>query len=159
MGVQRIDRGMNRIVANLRDLEKKAVKVGFPKGGKPNRGDNNKLKNYTGISEIASVAFFNEFGTRNIPDRPFIRPMFTESKTELYTLKSRLYKQLLKGRITVIQYFNLLGLWGKSDIQKRIVRIRTPQNSDRTQQIKGFDNPLIWSGQMKNSVQYEVVSL
>jgi HK97 gp10 family phage protein len=160
MTVNIIDRGFSRIINDLKQLENTAVKVGFPKNGEVGKRDNpSKLEQYSNISEVASVAIFQEFGTRNIPDRPFMRPFFTENKAELLTLKSKLYKKVVKNEISVKQFYNLLGLFAKSKIQKKIVDIRTPVNSAKTVKIKGFDNPLIWTGQMKNSVQHEIVSV
>jgi hypothetical protein len=157
MTVSKIDLGLQRILKNFHTLENSVVKVGFPKGKDTKPADNTKLKSYSDISEVASVAFFNEYGTKDIPERPFMRPMFTEGNKELTELKTSLYKKLTRGELTVKTYYNLLGLWGKKFIQNKIVSIRTPENSDKTIEIKGFDNPLIWSGQMKNSVQHEVI--
>ncbi|EPD6208791.1 hypothetical protein ACSCYG_005675, partial [Klebsiella pneumoniae] len=50
----------------------------------------------------------------------------------------------------------LMGERIKGQIQSSIIAFSEPPNAKSTVDQKGFNDPLIWSGHMLNSVDYEV---
>lgn len=106
---------------------------------------------------MAEIAAFQEFGTRSIPARPFLRTTLEENLAKYQRLAGReLSKALQPGGRTVKQVVNRLGLKIVADIQKKIVAIRTPPNAPSTIRQKGFDNPLIETGRLRQSINFEV---
>ena len=67
------------------------------------------------------------------------------------------------GRILKANNYNaelslsLMGEYVKGQLQKSIRDLKTPVNAPSTVQKKGFDDPLIDTGHMINSVDYEVM--
>ena len=102
---------------------------------------------------VAAVATANEYGGKHRPPRPFMR----------YTAKSRARKWRNIVRDLLPQYADdikkVLEHLGPiaSDDMADVIRIWTsPPNSPSTIKRKGFNDPLVDSGQMMNSVRWEV---
>ena len=101
---------------------------------------------------VADVALFNEYGGGHTPPRPFMDKTF------------RWYHKKWKSNIEKLIYDTMnfkavledLGPAVVHDIQSVIEDFDTPPNAPSTIKAKGFNNPLIDSGQMLNSVRYEV---
>ena len=139
-GIQDIDRGWQRIKRETQALSGKAVKVGIQ----------------SDAGEVLDRAFFNEYGTTRIPARPFVSAAFDENRDDLHRMKSRLWDGLLMGRIGADQAAALLGEHHQNQVQEKITSIQTPPNAASTVEQKGSSNPLIDTGQMRQSVRYEV---
>ena len=139
-GVTDRDLGWKRIKRETAALAKKSVNVGFPEGS----------------GEVLDRAFFNEYGTTRIPARPFVSTAFDENRDDLHAMKSRLWDGLMMGRIGADQAAALLGEHHQGQVQEKITSIRTPPNAASTVEQKGSSNPLIDTGQMRQSVRYEV---
>lgn len=106
-------------------------------------------------SEVATYAEANEFGTRTIPSRPFMRSTFDENK-EKY---NKTFSRFLRSGKTIRGAFGLLGLIVVSDIRKKIKSRMTPANAQSTAEAKGEDNTLVNTGTMRRSVTYEIVTI
>jgi len=106
-------------------------------------------------ANMADIATFNEFGTRNIPARSFLRSTFDENADDYQSFIARLAGTLGKSK-SAKQAAELLGLKMVGDVQKKIVDVRTPPNAPATIAKKGFDNPLIQTGRLRQSIAYEV---
>lgn len=117
--------------------------------------ENNKLT-LRGKTPIAEYAFYNEFGTKNIPERPFIGTSTDEdSATWIKGLKKD-SKKAMAGLISIDDTLDSLGKKMKKSIKTKIKAITTPENRPSTIKKKGFDNPLIDTGLMLETVDYEV---
>lgn len=90
MTVKDIDRGWKGIVSNLKMLNKGYTKVGIQQGVK---GENTSQGELT----IADYATWNEFGTSNIPSRPFMRDSFDKNKYKIYRTVDYYYSKVLAG--------------------------------------------------------------
>ncbi len=110
---------------------------------------------YSGGANIASIAFFNEFGTKNIPERSFIRAWIDNNKSRIRKFKIKLLDKLYKRQINAEQALKLLGEFAQGGIKKYIIDLRTPGNADSTVAKKGSSNPLIDTGRMLNSVRHK----
>ncbi len=151
MPVEVIDRGWNNIVADLKKLDNAHTKVGFPSNATLS---STALEAYSGISEVASVAMFQEFGTRKIPKRPFMSTSFDEGKPKIKKLQKQVLGAVIDQRVSPRQGLSILGLLGQDLIQRKIIDIKTPPNAPFTIAKKGSSNPLIDTGQMLQSVTH-----
>lgn len=106
----------------------------------------------TGIP-VAQVAFWNEYGTTNAPSRPFFRRMIEEKSSGWAVSLARAAEHYDYDGAKVLQ---VMGIKISEDLQQSIVGWQDPPNAESTQRIKGFNKPLIHTGHMQNSVDFEV---
>ncbi len=125
------------------------LRVGFFEG---NYGPENENLN------VAQVAQFNEEGTSNNPTRPFIRVGFMAPiKGGAYNKNFKeSIQRILSGQSSFKDEYKKLGAIAVRDLKKSIADWDTPPNSPRTIENKGFNNPLIDSGLMYDSVDFKV---
>ena len=86
--VKDIDRGWNNIVRELEKAKRMEVAVGILEGSR-NEG--------TSIAEYAS---YNEFGTDDVPSRPFMAMSFDENLAEINADFKRQGDQMVQGKKT-----------------------------------------------------------
>jgi hypothetical protein len=140
----------------------KYIKVGFPDGGKVGRAtqEGSGHRKMTTISEIATNAAIQEYGSRNekIPARPFIQAALNKNKDEIIKLMFELDKKVLSKEITVEDSLKVLGEALTSMIKQYIILLTEPANKPRTIKNKGFDKPLMDTNQMLDTVQFKVAT-
>jgi hypothetical protein len=90
-----------------------------------------------------------------IPARPFFRTMIADKQS---TWGDALGKALAARDYDGAQALGLLGILIQGQLQNSIRDIRAPSNAASTVAAKGFDNPLIHTGHMLNSVSYSVMT-
>lgn len=105
--------------------------------------------------DIVDRATFNEFGTRHIPERSFIRSTFDENRKDYERQMQADARTLGQGGDADL-ILNRAGLRATADIQKKITELRDPPNAPATIARKGSSNPLIDSSRMRQSVNYEI---
>ena len=135
------------------------VKVGFPAG--------------EADSDVIQRAIWQEFGTRGgasgggwggpVPERPFMRNAIRDgqssNKAMMKTEARRIIVDAIKGKdVAMSKRLTLrrLGIKVQGDIQASITSLRSPPNSPVTIAMKGSSNPLIDSGEMRDSVAFKV---
>ena len=106
---------------------------------------------HEGGTSIVEVATYNEFGTRNIPERSFLRSTYEENKDEWISDLMQRYQSNKK--------MDGLGMRMKRDVQKKITELSAPPNSEATIRKKKSSNPLIDTGLMRQSINYKVRNL
>lgn len=122
---------------------------------------------YENGTSVATVAQWQEFGTWNIPPRPFFRNAIKEHQKEwVQTLKWQIQEQK-----DVKKALEIVGVVVRNDISSSITSIQSPANSDITinggwMRSKGgksifiegkkSSNPLIDTGFMRDSVDYRI---
>jgi HK97 gp10 family phage protein len=143
-------------VKQLELLENSYVTIGFQDGSVTRSQTKGTRKKEPGKS-MAQIAAENEFGTTNIPARPFMRTSFDENLQRISNAISSEYDKIIDGQSTVKRSLNLIGLFMTDLIQQKIRAIQTPPNSKRTIAIKRSSKPLIDFGQMIQSVRHRVV--
>lgn len=146
------DLGMQRIKKEFASLGKHEVTVGVH--GKDATGYAEQEEQLT----TAQVAFWNEFGTKTIPERSFLRSTVAENESKYIKLDERLIGLIIDGKLDTKQASEVLGQQVKKDVQQKIVDLHTPPNSPKTIAAKGSSNPLIDTGQMRQSIDYVVNS-
>ena len=133
---------LSEIRASL-DVAKK-VRVGFLEGA-----------TYPDGTAVAQVAFWNEYGTDTAPPRPFFRDMI---KSKSGTWGDGIAVQLRENNMDVGKAMEVAGMGIKGQLVESINEFSSPSNAAATVAIKGFDKPLIDTGHMRNSVDYEVTN-
>lgn len=106
---------------------------------------------------LPQVAFWQEYGTRRgVPERPFIRNTHDKNKDKYARAMKRQLKMIAAGTMTMKQALGRLGEKAAADVKKEMRNLRTPPNAPATIAAKGSSNPLIDTGTLLRSVNYEV---
>ena len=106
-------------------------------------------------SDIVNIAAWNHFGTTNIPAVPFLTIAVDKNKAEIKKFSFASIDHIYQGS-TAIKELNLLGLFAEGFVTKTIKQIKTPANAPSTVKKKGFDNRLVDSGRLSQSILSEV---
>lgn len=134
--------GGKKFIEELKRIAKKSeeLEVGFF-----------PVSTYENGLPVAQVAYWQEFGTYNIPVRAFFRTTFQNEK---YNIGNEFAKQLKKSNFDIDISFKYLGNHLKYKLQESIQDWDTPANAPSTIKSKGFNNPLVWNGKMTESVRW-----
>lgn len=92
-----------------------------------------------------------------IPERSFLRSGFDKNEKDIIKKSDKLVEDLLYGSLSEAQFLKTIGLLLKSAIQDYARDLKSPPNHPFTVQQKGSSNPLIDTGDMIGSVNYEVM--
>lgn len=111
---------------------------------------------------VAQVWQWQEEGVpaQNIPTRPAIRVGFmTPIKSGLYDkLFVESMQRIAEGKSTFKQEYERIGTKAKVDLKKAVADWDTPPNAPFTVAEKGFNNPLIDSGLLYDSIDSKVAN-
>ena len=142
------DFGFRRIVTNLKSFDGVELVVGVLRNaGREKDG-----------TDLVDVAFWNEFGTRHIPSRPFVRIATDEHGDEWQKLAEKGLTAITEGRMSRKQVLDLVGLRAKADVQKVFGdKTKLKSNSEKTIAKKGSSAPLIDSASLRDrGVNYRI---
>jgi hypothetical protein len=110
---------------------------------------------YPDGTSVPMVAAIQEFGApaRNIPPRPFFRGMIAKESPN--------WGDQLGAALTSTQYdatraLEMMGEEIKGELTESIRDFGSPANSESTVERKGFNDPLIDTGHMVNSITARV---
>ena len=143
------DKGWINIQKNILELDGKKLNAGLLKGSKNSDGAN-----------LPDIGFFNEFGTKKMPERPWMRS-YVDGKsgkgagTINHTIGFQLWR-LMDGKLNVTAFLNRVGIFVVAGLKNSITNLRKPENAISTIKAKGSSNPLIDTGQMRASIDFEV---
>lgn len=140
-GGRGLEHALDRIGKGLGESEK-VLRVGFLEDA-----------TYPDGTPVATVAAANEFGTSTIPPRPFFRNMIAAKKAGWGPASAKLLKA---NDYDVDHTLNQVGMGIQGQLQQSILDTNAPPLAEATVKAKGFDKPLIDTGQMIRSVDYEV---
>ncbi|RDU70416.1 hypothetical protein CQA66_08385 [Helicobacter aurati] len=142
---------------NIKSLEKelkKALKKSDIKGIEAGFLSSAKYQDGT---QVAAVAYYNNFGTANIPARPFFSKCVAKNTNKWFFMLSDMLKKNRKNELNINQCLDMLGNVIVSDIQESITQLKEPPNKEKTIKEKKSTNPLIDTGLMRKSVTYRLV--
>ncbi len=131
-----------KVLAGIAEQMEGSVSVGFLAGA-----------TYPDGTPVAQVAFWNEYGTTKIPPRPFFRTMIANESPGWGVMMAKATKHFEYSGDEVLKF---MGLKISEQLQQSIVGWQTPPNAPYTIAKKGFNKPLIDSGHLQNSVDFEV---
>lgn len=121
-----------------------AVRVGFLEGATyPTKA----------ATPVAAVAAYQNFGTRRIPPRPFFSNMVAE---ESPGWPGAVATNLRSTGYDVDRTLNLVGEGIAGQLRQSIVDTNSPPLAQSTIDRKGSSKPLVDTGHMLNTVDYEV---
>ena len=107
-------------------------------------------------ADLVDVAIWNEYGTKHIPSRPFLRQATDKNLDKWLDLSEKLAGGVLDGRVSPQQLLNLVGVRAKADIQNEIRDGDFVPNAPATIRRKGSSQPLIDTGRMRQSINYRI---
>jgi hypothetical protein len=143
------DRGFRALGERLRAAGERIVKVGiFGAAASADHG---------GLSNV-DIGTIHEFGTDDIPQRSFIRATVDESRPQIQELQRKLGRGVVKGTITEDRGLGVIGAAVVGMIQKRIADRIPPPLQPETIARKGSSVPLIDTGQLRQSIAWEVAT-
>lgn len=104
------------------------------------------------------IAAANEFGTSDghVPERSFIRSTIDEKNKQYLDVLTKVTRNALDGKELAIKGLTRLGLRAVGDIQRKITKLKDPPNEPSTIKKKGSSNPLIDTGRLRQSIDFEV---
>lgn len=144
-----IVRGGEKLAAKLADLARQVsnpgvLRAGFLRGA-----------TYPDGTPVAMVAAIQDYGApgAGIPPRPFFRNVVANGTK---TWPEKLAKILKANDFDAKRSLRLMGEMIKGEIQDSITNGDYAPLKEATVKRKGFDKPLIDTGHMLNSVDYEV---
>lgn len=141
---------MNGIKAAIRAVDGSKIKAGvFGEKG-------SRTYPESGLT-VAEVATINEFGTSEIPARPFLRTTFDERSGQWLIELQRGIGRILDGKGSVDGVFGLLRARIVGDIQAKIARGPWVPNAPSTIARKGSDKPLRDTDTLLRSVDAELL--
>lgn len=125
----------------------KVVNVGFPQGKHEEDG-----------TPVAMIAAVHEFGSpsQGIPERPFLRVAVQRNRQKYAMLNHTNLVKMLRGQTTVETALGQLGEMAKGDVQTEIRSGDFKPLKAATIKRKGSSRPLIDTGQMVQSISWEL---
>lgn len=129
----------------LKELADKEVRVGF-QHGKATEEDG---------TDICDIAAWNELGTVHIPARPFLRQSVDDNLSKINSFLQEKKRDLVRGA-SAEQALKEIGIFQKDLIQEKITDGDFKPNAPSTVRKKGSSKPLIDTGRMRQSVNYEI---
>jgi hypothetical protein len=137
------DKGLKRIMFDIKALNKSHTKIGVQ------MGDANKEGLY-----LAQIGAWNEWGTPTIPERPHHRLTFTENLKKAQNLGAKVYKSVQLGTRSPEHALGIIGEWYLNALKHNIVALKNPPNAPSTIKKKKSSNPLIDTSEYLNSMQH-----
>lgn len=141
-----IDKKWKKIVKNFPAFNNVVLKVGIQKdAGANSEGES-----------IAEYAAKNEYGSRQIPERSFIRSTLDEKRHQIFKLIANEFDKALILKQNPQRALETIGTYVETEIKRKITSLRQPFNSPVTIKRKGSTNPLIDTGLMRQSIRYNI---
>jgi hypothetical protein len=111
-----------------------------------------------GASNNATIAAAHEMGapSRGIPARPFLIPTMQNNAEKYTNLLAQGFRNALQDKEKAAEVYEKIGLVASSDVKDYIVSGQFVPLKESTIDRKGSSKPLIDTGEMRNSISYEV---
>jgi len=116
-------------------------------------------------ASVAYIGSIHEFGHEesNIPERSFIRSTIQDQQENLKKLLAIQAIRIIEDGISVTKALNTLGAFTAGKIKKKFTNNDWKELEDSTKKSKvvngkSGNTPLINTGQLRNSIHWEVVS-
>jgi len=151
------DKGWNRIKKSLQEAEGSYTKVGIQQGALHEPSAKGSKPQET--SDLVKIAAIQEFGAPRapggaIPERSFLRSTIDAEQAQILARIDRERSRFIEGKQDVRTALARIGEDVQGRIQKKITDLREPKNSDVTIALKKSSNPLIDTGQLRQSIRH-----
>jgi len=90
---------------------------------------------------VSEVAWWNEFGTSEIPERSFFRSTFTQKAADIEKIKKEELKKIMDGKSTVTKSLSVIGFRAQVMVQNKIKSNIPPPNAPSTKKAKAREYP------------------
>lgn len=141
-----IDMGYARLSKTLADLKPIYTKIGYPEGEVDR--------------SVVEKAVWNHFGVPpRVPPRPFMTIAFDRDVDEYAALLlSSVDEYLETGDVSaLVRGFDVTGAIAAQGIRETIIKFTDPPNAPLTIALKGRDDPLVDTGEMRDEVTHVTV--
>ena len=138
------DLGLKQIEKDLLTLGEYEIKIGLQSGDTLDDG-----------TPLAAIGAWNEYGTSDIPSRPFMRSTSDTYKDKWANAQGKLLNRVIDG-LAPIMAARTLGEMIQGDIQRHIRKGNWVMNAPSTVKRKKSNKPLIDTGHMRQSIRYKV---
>lgn len=143
--VRDIDHGFDKLIRGMEGLDSHSVKVGI----QSDAGEHDGV-------DLVDIAVWNEFGTKTIPARPFMRHTAENQADNASKVGDRYVGLVIEGKLNPVEVYKRIGEWYQG-VQRDAVRSGPwVPNAPSTIAKKGSSRPLIDTGKMVNAIRYEV---
>ena len=145
------DMGLDRLIKNLTELRSSVVKVGL--FSEDDSAD--------GTMNIAKLGYIQEkgavIGNTTIPERPFMEQTAIDYEDDIGDFMVDCIDGLTLGAFKPKQILSKIGTEYEMLTKLSIDDFDTPRNHPSTVSKKKFDDPLIETKTMRNSVKFKIV--
>lgn len=107
---------------------------------------------------VAQRGAFHEFGTRNIPQRSFLRAWFDANRAKISSDLKTVARQVVRGA-SRDALLKALGEEYATAIQDRILAHIPPPLADSTVKRKGHTTPLVDTGELLSAIHYRLAKV
>ncbi|MFC2416383.1 MAG: hypothetical protein ACFNQI_00265 [Eikenella corrodens] len=142
--VKLIDHGFDNIIRQALKLDGKGVKVGIRRGKGSHDG-----------TDMLDIAVYNHFGTATIPARPFVSDCAEKNAGQIKEAQKRLVYRVYQGSLSADGALAQLGAWYVNVQKGHILHGGWTPNAPATIKRKGSNKPLVDTGQLVNTVDWE----
>lgn len=152
----------DKIFKEIKYLEEHSVEIGILAVDKDKKDEKENKKSKATILEYA---IYNEFGTKNIPARPFMRNTIDRNYDEIKRIREEQFNRVLKEEITGKQALMILGQTVQGMVRETILdaKIWAKKNSSVTIKKKSkkignyYDNPLQDTGFLVTHIRFQII--
>lgn len=140
-----------QVKKNLLDFSQLDLLVGVPQEKTEREGNSEPITN-------AELMFIHTNGSpiRNIPKRPTIEPTIEENKERISEMFKIAVNKVLANKGDGRADLEKIGLWTVNKIKAKFGSDELAPNAPSTIAHKGDNNPLIDTGQLRNSITYVI---
>lgn len=94
----------------------------------------------------------------SIPARRFMERTIARHEGRWQTLAMQQLTKLMNGDGTAMMALHMIGHVAVEQMKSEIVRFKVPHNAPLTVANKGFDDPLIDTGALRDAINYRIVA-
>lgn len=105
---------------------------------------------------VAQIAAVQEFGNSHVHERSFMRSALARNAKQFKRLTKKVALQVMDGKVGKNKGLGILCQWVIDRFANEIESSVPPPNAPSTIARKGSSHTLIDSGQMKNSLDWEI---
>jgi hypothetical protein len=142
------DLGLKRVLQHMGAFGKYKLRVGVVGDAAAKPARNGRLT-------VGETAALQEFGTSTAPARPFVAPVVND-KGPIRTLMTNAVVRVLNANESVFDALAKVGERVAGMIQHKVESYVPPPNAESTIRQKGFDHPLLETGQLHDSIGYRI---
>lgn len=140
-------KGLQKLEAFLKDMQGHKLYVGVTKSSnsRPKDGASNAL-----------IAYVHEFGV-GVPERSFLRSTVLEQAQKYVKIqRDNIIPAIKSGVMTAEEAYRRLGIVASNDVKLKITNGPFTALDQKTIDRKGSSKPLIDTGELRQSITYEV---